>query len=354
MLRIRPLFSRDVLLFTSLKTPPQTHQLAILSFIRFTFEETDNLFLLCQMRNYKKREEYGEKGKGYYHFCTDGLKTGKLFYTPAQFAFGMILIGLLTIKYDLKVYAFVLMPNHIHIILSGTGENCVKAFDYLRKKISARLREDGYYPLPDEYDFVLLDIKDQNQMRGEIAYVLRNPLEKNYSTPEGYKWGSGWIYHSSIKDAVSGKKVDEMSGREVWRVTSTRDNLPGNWIFNPDLGLLPGSFVDTALVYKLFPTAKDLEVAMVKDYESYVRIAKTLNDEIEYSKQELKGIVEQVLQSHFDGQSLDEMTLDSKYRLAAILSGKYNLTSLQISQSIILKETIVRQVLNSKDYRYYK
>ena len=93
---------------------------------------------------------------------------------------------------------------------------------------------------------------------------------------------------------------------------------------------------------------------MVKDYESYVRIAKTLNDEIEYSKQELKGIVEQVLQSHFDGQSLDEMTLDSKYRLAAILSGKYNLTSLQISQSIILKETIVRQVLNSKDYRYYK
>lgn len=93
---------------------------------------------------------------------------------------------------------------------------------------------------------------------------------------------------------------------------------------------------------------------MVKDYESYVRIAKTLNEEIEFSKQELKGIVERVLQSHFDGQSLDEMNQDSKYRLAAILSGKYNLSSLQISQSILLKETIVRQVLNSKDYRYYK
>lgn len=159
------------------------------------------------MKNYKKRKEYGNKGKSYYHFCTDGLKTGKLFYTQAQFAFGMILIGLLTIKYDIKVYAFVLMPNHIHIILSGTGENCVKAFDYLRMKISARLREDGYLPIPDDYDFVLLDINNQNQMRGEIAYVLRNPLEKNYSTPVGYIWGSGWIYHSSIKDAVTGKRL---------------------------------------------------------------------------------------------------------------------------------------------------
>lgn len=306
------------------------------------------------MKNYKKREEYGKKGKGYYHFCTDGLKTGKLFYTPGQFAFGMILIGLLTIKFDIKVYAFVLMPNHIHIILSGTGENCVKAFDYLRLKISERLRKDDYPPLPEDYDFVLLDIKDKYQMKGEIAYVLRNPLEKNYSTPEGYKWGSGWIYHSSIKDAVSGRRVDEMSCREVWRVASTRDKLPFYWTFHPDLGLLPGSFVDTALFYKLFHTAKDLEVAMVKDYESYVRIARSLNEENEFSQQELKVIVEQVLQSHFDGGNLDDMTQDAKCKLAVILSGKYNLSSLQISQALFLKETIVRQVLYSKDYRYYK
>ena len=350
MLRIRPLFSRDLLLFTSLKTAPQTHQLAILSFIRFTFDETDNLFLLCQMKNYKKRKEYGNKGKSYYHFCTDGLKNGKLFYTPAQFAFGMILIGLLTIKYDLKVYAFVLMPNHIHIILSGTGENCVKAFDYLRMKISARLREDGYLPLPDEYDFVLLDIKDQNQMRGEIAYVLRNPLEKNYSTPEGYKWGSGWLYYSFIPELIDGKSVMESSGREVRRITSTKDALPRNWRFHPVLGLLPDSFVDKSLVYKLFPSAKDLEAALVKDYESYVRIARTLNEGNDYSQSEIKDMVQQVLQSNFNGRDLGSISQDARCKLAAILASKYDLTPIQISNAIFLKEKIVRQVLNSKDY----
>ncbi len=74
-------------------------------------------------------------GNGYYHFCTDGLLSGKLFYNDAQFAYGMILIGLLTLQFNLKIYGFVLMSNHIHIILSGTGDECVKAFDYLRKKL---------------------------------------------------------------------------------------------------------------------------------------------------------------------------------------------------------------------------
>lgn len=305
------------------------------------------------MKNLKKRKEYSTKGNGYYHFCTDGLKEGRLFYTPAQFAFGMIIIGLLTIKFEVKVYAFVLMPNHVHIILSGSGENCVKAFDYLKKKLSARLKTDGYSPLPDNYDFVLLDIKDQNQMRGEIAYVLRNPLEKNYSTPEGYKWGSGWLYHSFIPELVDGKSVTELSGREVRRLTSSKDALPSNWRFHPVLGLLPDSFVDLSLVNKLFPSAKDLEAALVKDYESYVRIARTLNEDGDYSQSEIKDMVQQVLQSNFNGRELGGMSQDSRCKLAAILAGKFTLTPTQISNAIFLKEKIVRQVLNSKDYGHY-
>ncbi len=57
-------------------------------------------------------------GMGYYHLCTDGLKGTLLFNNPAEYAFGMLMIGLLSIKFSISVYAFVLMPNHIHIILS--------------------------------------------------------------------------------------------------------------------------------------------------------------------------------------------------------------------------------------------
>lgn len=59
--------------------------------------------------------------KGYYHFSTSGLQNGKLFYTAAQFAYGMTLIGLITLWYDVKIYAFVLMPNQYSAALVRTA-----------------------------------------------------------------------------------------------------------------------------------------------------------------------------------------------------------------------------------------
>lgn len=325
----------------------------ILNFIRVNVDETDNLSVLCQMNNRRSREEIRAKGKGYYHFCTDGLKTGNLFYSAAQFSYGMILIGLLALKYSLKIYAFVLMPNHIHIVLSGTGENCLKAFDYFKYKVSLRLKKDGYSPLPDDYGFILKEIPDKDSMKSELAYVLRNPLEKDYSTIAGYVWGTGWLYHSGISVYISGKRVDEMSKREVTRLTGTELALPGHWRLHPDLGLLPGGFVDTSLVKRLFPAAKDFEVAMVKDFESFVRTARALNEDIEFSMTEIKSIVNLTLQNNFKGKSLSELTQDAKCKLAVILGSKYGLTPYEISQGIYLKESIVRQVISAKEYRKF-
>ena len=59
-------------------------------------------------------------GNGYYHFCTDGWKAGNIFNTVGQYAYGMILIGLITLLYGVKVYEFILMPNHIHMIIRKT------------------------------------------------------------------------------------------------------------------------------------------------------------------------------------------------------------------------------------------
>lgn len=303
------------------------------------------------MNNRTKRNEYCAKGKGYYHFCTDGLKNGKLFYTAEQFAFGMILMGILTIKFSVKIYAFVLMPNHVHIILSGTGENCVKAFDYLRFKISMRLKADGYDPLPEDYDFVLLDNKDPNQMRCEITYVLRNPYEKNYATPGGYIWGSGWLYYSSLPNLINGEKAENLSVRKLQKVSTVNDPIPPHWIFHPDIGLHPSGFVDCSMVSKLFPTAKDFESALVKDYESYIRTAKALNENVELTQSELKDLVNKELHESFGGSNLWNMSQDDKYKLAVQLNNNYGLSPQQISDSIKLSEKIVRQVIHSKEYR---
>ena len=146
----------------------------------------------------KRREEYRALKKGYYHFCTDGLQGGLIFNNVLQYAFGMLMLGLISIKFGIRIYAFTLMPNHIHIILSGTGTDCLEAFDFLKRKLSLRLVRDGFCPLPADYWFKLVPIESEAQMRMEIVYVLRNCLEEGFGVVGGYLWSSAWLYHADI------------------------------------------------------------------------------------------------------------------------------------------------------------
>ena len=127
-----------------IKTPRQHTHVPFLKVIRFTTFETDNFFHLCSMKTYRKpRNEYRSMGNGYYHFCTDGWKEGNIFNTVAQYAYGMVLIGLISIKYAIVIYDFTLMPNHIqrrHFDDSNLIE-ATKDFDCVRQAAHASTRQ---------------------------------------------------------------------------------------------------------------------------------------------------------------------------------------------------------------------
>lgn len=303
------------------------------------------------MNRRQEREEYRAKGNGYYHFCTDGLKEGLIFNNAAEFAFGMCLMGLLWLKFSIRIYAFELMPNHIHIILSGTGENCLMAFDYLKRKLSARLLRDGYPPLPDDYWFKLVRLENQEELKNEILYILRNPLEKGFCIVGGYIWGTEWIYYSRFPKALEGTLAGKMSKRSLSKLFASEEDIPEHWRINPYLGLLPDSFVDTSVVRELFPSPKDLQTALVKDYEVYFQIANRLGELAEFSKSEVTGIVTQTLQKRFGGRDLRALSEQEKGKMAIILHREFGLNSYQISTSIFVREKVIRQLLASKEVR---
>ena len=299
----------------------------------------------------RERKTYRAMGKGYYHFCTDGLKDGNLFNSVAQFAFGMILMGIITILFPIKIYVFSLMPNHIHIILSGTGADCLQAFDYLKRKLSARLKRDGFNPLTEDYWFKLTNITTPEQMRSEILYVLRNPLEKGLAIVGGYLWSSDWLYYSDFSELLDSLPGIKLSVRELRKLLGGHDSVPEDWRFHSFLGLHPACFVDTSLVKKLFPEPKDLQTALVKDYELFFQIASKLGEICEFSKAEQESIVSQTLQKRFDGRSLHSLSEEEKGKLAIVLNREFGFTSYQISTNIFIKERVVRQLLGSKELR---
>ena len=89
----------------------------------------------------KRRAKYRTWKKGYYHLCTDG-KTGILCHDDAEYANLVNVIAVLPLKY----------------------------------RASRRLREDGHKPLPRDYDFKLIPVEDEDQMRRNIVYIARNRI----------------------------------------------------------------------------------------------------------------------------------------------------------------------------------
>ncbi len=298
----------------------------------------------------RQREEYRKMGNGYYHLCTDGWKAGNIFNNIVQFAYGMTLIGIICIKYSLVIYDFELMPNHIHIILSGTGANAVEAFLYLKMKLNARLVKDGYSPLPVDYGFILKPINLKEQMITEILYLHRNHYEKQYAAIGGYPWGSAYLHYSVLAQMIDGRKVSEMTARELEELTGTRMRLPSHWQFHPKLGLLPKSFVDTRMVKKLFHGVKDYSTRLVKDYESFVTVSRDLGEEVEFSDIEIQDILSKMLLRDYQGKSVYKLGADEKGKLVVTLSKKYGISKDDIARVLHMPRHIVSQFVNSKDY----
>ena len=301
-------------------------------------------------RRRTEREQIRKLKKGYYHMSTDGWQEGLLFYTTAQFAYGMIVLGLLTLFFDVKIHSLTLMPNHIHILLSGTGSACLDAFDYFKKKLSAKLVKDGYPPLPEDYWFKLVPVESPEQLMNAFIYIDRNPYEKEMCLPGCYPWSSSYLHHSFLGPMITGRRADTMNAHELAKLTGTRKPVPGHWQFHPVLGLLPSSFIDDRPFKRSFKRPKEYGVRLMKDYEAIVKVAKSLDETPEYSPEEVRDIINRLLQSRYSGRQMHYLSNDEKGRLAVLLATDYLMPVELIAKHIGLSEHIVRQFLRAKDY----
>lgn len=301
-------------------------------------------------RRRAERERIRSLKKGYYHLSTDGWREGFLFHNQQQYAFGMIVVGLLTLLFDITIYDFSLMPNHVHILLSGTGASCLAAFDYLRQKISARLRKDGYPPLPEDYWFKLVAVEDPEQMKNNFIYIDRNAYELQQCIPSGYPWGTGYLHFSRMSSMISGTPASAFSKRKLEEMTGSRISIPAHWQFHPQYGLLPFAFVDNSLFLRLFKGPKEYESRLVKDYEAFVKVGRSLNETLNFTAFEVKEIVDQLLQNFYSGRQLRQLSNEEKGRLVTLLSKEYDLPAEVIASTLGLPGHIVQQLLRAKDF----
>ena len=130
----------------------------------------------------------------------------------------------------------------------------------------------------------------------------------------------------------------------------THVSIPSDRLIHPGLGMvLPQSFVDMGVLHKVFPTAKEYETRLVKDYEAFVEIADQVGEEIVFSVEEAKDIVKQELM--MEGRNLSDLSNDDRCALAVRLNKKYRLDAITLSQAVFIPARIISQALKSKKYK---
>lgn len=132
----------------------------------------------------------------YWHVYTDGTKMQNIFCNEEDFKIGMwCLAAALHLCKSVRAITFELMGNHVHLILAGQKEDCIKAFglfvERLRQAFPKRQRIIDWSKLKME----ILPIESLQALRNEIIYVNRNAFVANPAyTPDSYPWGGGCTY----------------------------------------------------------------------------------------------------------------------------------------------------------------
>lgn len=109
-----------------------------------------------------------------------------------------------------KVHDFVVMPNHIHILMTLPGAlSLEKAMQFIKGRFSFRVgKELGFMGEVWQRGFSDEQITDEQSFRRHRAYIENNPVKAGLvSSPEDYMFGSAYLKKQKQAEA---KKAQEM------------------------------------------------------------------------------------------------------------------------------------------------
>jgi len=105
-------------------------------------------------------------------------------------------------SFKLRVYAYVIMPEHVHLLLSEPGRGTLAdALKSLKQGVSRRLIGDAeHFWQKRYYDF---NVRNYPQFVEKLRYIHRNPVKKDLcQRPEDWAWSSFRHYATGYEGRV--------------------------------------------------------------------------------------------------------------------------------------------------------
>jgi len=123
-------------------------------------------------------------------------------------------------SFDLCVYGYVIMPEHVHLLLSEPRQRTLSdALKSLKQGVSRSLLDDAeHFWQKRYYDF---NVRNTRQFSEKLRYIHRNPVNRGLcQRPEDWEWSSFRHYATGVEGRV---QIDsEWTARERERSAEIR------------------------------------------------------------------------------------------------------------------------------------
>lgn len=282
-----------------------------------------------------------EGRRGCYHFSSSHKETRLIFRTEKDFIIGVNTLALLLPGSGVKIVAYCLMDNHIHILLTGTLEDCLSFYDRVTHRLAQLLRIGNGVLKKDDVDIVA--VTSDLQLKREICYIHRNPYKARIASPDAYPWSSADVYFKTSFPA--GRLVKDLGSREKRRLFETRLQIPGNYEYSN------GRILNTSFVSYVGAASKFTDSVEYFDFlrryslEAEVEESHGIHLTVTFSDAELTERINGICVNEFHVKSISGLNRKELLLLARKAAFRFGAGQAQLSRLLGVGKDVLDRVL---------
>ncbi len=278
---------------------------------------------------------------------TAHLKEGLWFKDDEDYRAGMNYVAIVAFTLGVPVLAFVLMSNHVHLVLA-CSENEAMAFIIEFKRLYSLYYRHRYgikeYLRRNDCDLRSLSRKDESLERA-IAYVQMNPVAANICmNATQYPWGTGSSFFNLSNPA--GEPLGNLSFRKQILLLHSNVRLPQDYRMGNGY-IKPESYVKTKWVETLFRTPKRMSYFLANSSKAKARMENQESRLPSFKDQSLCVFMVDLIRSLFNQTDMGNLSPEQQAEVIRQLRYRFSADIAQISRISGIPYSTISHILDT-------
>ena len=281
---------------------------------------------------------------GIYLFTTDHQLRQRIFRSPEDFIYGVNTLAIGTLKNPVRLLCYVLMDNHLHLLLMGRYEDCLAYFRWVLHRLAMMLKtRHGVQGLLKAEAADVQPVVDRQMLLGEVAYLLRNPYKARMESPFTYRWAPFEVYFNPYLDGIRGERFPGVeSARDR---LGTHVTIPMDWEHRHGQ-VLNRCFVDYKTVEKMVGSSLVFFDRLRRyDLESVIAQAHGVEEQLNFTDSEMQEKILAVCRNERHVDSPHQLGRKDLLQLARTLAYRFGATKKQIARLLGIDPEVLEAAL---------